>query len=686
MASGGTTSTDTPQGYFPFIDGLRAIAVLSVFVYHLNPEWLPGGFTGVDVFFVISGFVISGSLDRRGLGTFTEFVSYFYSRRIKRIMPALLACVLITSIAFVLFSVPGPNTSTDFRDTALSALFGFSNLVLFNTEQGYFAPAAELNPFTHTWSLGVEEQFYLIFPFLFYWWAKDNSAANQRLISASLIGFGLAISLAVACFTSSDKEGFGFYMLPARFWELAFGVLIYQLHASQLAKGLLSDRRFQMLAVVSALMVGLGFVFSDKANFPVPWALLPVLGTTGLIVVLLQSQTSPYTKRIKQFLESRPMVYVGQRSYSMYLWHWPVLVMFRWTVGLEEATTIAAAVTLVLALTIASFNFVERPIRSSRFLRSKSNRVTLLSGFSVTLLLLATTAAVFKAQDRVALSTTVQNEALWYPKNRPVTERQLCGSNFKTQPYEQSVTTRTLRKFTTKCRDGAENTIFSVGDSHAGHYSPIYRTISANRPLNVLVFTAGGCRFPDSLVFPDDYSDRCKKMGLLAKREVLALAQPGDILFLPGNRIGKLGISPPPTNSLVVSLDRMQAELKPFLERGMRVLLETEKPIFYARANRCSDWFNKSNPLCQTGLTTSKALILERGRRFASIYRELAKLEPRVHLWEPMNLLCPDDTCKPVVNNNPIIFDKNHLSWIGNRMLYPEFESKIDSILGAPAI
>ena len=682
MPSFGTTSTARPQGYLPFIDGLRAIAVLSVFLYHLEPSWLPGGFTGVDVFFVISGFVISGSLDNRGLSTFGQFLSYFYSRRIKRIMPALLACVLVTAVVFVLFSIPGSGQPVDIRDTALSSLFGFSNLVLFGSEQDYFAPAAELNPFTHTWSLGVEEQFYLLFPFIFFWWAKDNASTKQRLLSASLIAVGLMASLIVAVFTSSNEDGFGFYMLPARFWELALGVLIYQLHASHFGESVLSNLRFQWLAPVSAILIGAGFVVSEKESFPIPWALFPALGTAGLIACLLQSKTSPLSQPIKRFLASMPMVYIGQRSYSMYLWHWPVLVMFRWTIGLEGPLLKILATAITIALTIVSFRFIERPIRSSAYLHAKSNRVTLTGGLVVTLFLLVTTAAIFKAQNRVSLSTTVQNKLIWYPRSRPVTETQNCESRFITQPFAHSNTKRKYGKFISGCTTAVKRRMFSVGDSHAGHYRPMYRTLSADQPIDVFLFSDGGCRFPESLVFSDQYSSNCNELGRMSKREILRLAKPGDILFLPGKRVRPLHLPPPATNKGVVPLARMQSELQPFLDRGVHVILETAKPVFLARANQCSDWFNRANPVCAKGLSVSKAHILERALRQTSVSIALSNSHPRIHLWQPLSVLCPGETCTSMLEEKPLNFDTNHLSWWANRLLYPKFEAEIESLLG----
>ena len=180
--------------YRPEIDGLRAFAVITVIINHFNKEILPGGYLGVDIFFVISGFVITSSLYQRPSKNFKDFISGFYERRIKRLVPALSIFVLITSIAICLFN---PRVGTTLK-TGLSSLFGLSNLFLLNKSTDYFAQSTQLNVFTHTWSLGVEEQFYILFPFLIWFSGfgrqTKNGARNLFLIVGaltitSLIGF-----------------------------------------------------------------------------------------------------------------------------------------------------------------------------------------------------------------------------------------------------------------------------------------------------------------------------------------------------------------------------------------------------------------------------------------------------------------------------------------------------------------
>ena len=275
--------------YLPYVDGLRALAVLSVLVYHLNPAWLPGGFSGVDIFFVISGFIVSLSVSQVnhasqvGPQGLLRFMAFFYARRIQRIFPALLVCLLATTLATAIL-VPTAWLSDGIQRTGFFAFFGLSNFTLAQTGKDYFSPAAEFNPFTHTWSLGVEEQFYLVFPLLFFLWGLSG---GRRRWSPLLFGALLLVSVAYSAWLGSVDKTAAFYMLASRFWQLAAGVLLFQMMALGGNFAGVVDRPASVWRVsASWLSLGLvvyGLVASKATYYAFPGALPTVLGTLGLV-------------------------------------------------------------------------------------------------------------------------------------------------------------------------------------------------------------------------------------------------------------------------------------------------------------------------------------------------------------------------------------------------------------------
>lgn len=266
--------------YAPFIDGLRALAVLAVLFYHVDAAWMPGGFVGVDAFFVISGFVVSLSASQYVDGTWLNFVSIFYARRLARITPALVVSLAAAFIATTLF-IPASTLSTANLDTGLASFFGLSNFALVRAGRDYFSPNAEFNMFTHTWSLAIEEQFYLCLPLLFFPWGR-----GRKKLSILLFALAAAATLALAWKIGARDPSQAFYMLWTRFWELAAGVLLFQvmsLRGHSFAAPSPPSRPLRWLAALSLLAFGLAAATASQGKAPYPACLLPVTASLGLL-------------------------------------------------------------------------------------------------------------------------------------------------------------------------------------------------------------------------------------------------------------------------------------------------------------------------------------------------------------------------------------------------------------------
>lgn len=347
-------STNRPhvQG-FPYradIDGLRAVAVLSVFAFHLGLlRFAGGGFLGVDIFFVISGYLITQIIAHEI--RISKFgIANFYRRRALRILPALIA-MLILVIAASLFILP-PIEIIALGKRVIGADFSVSNIQFYLSPNGYFFDDFNARPLLHTWSLGVEEQFYLIFPMLLI---AAHKFMRKRLIPAVII-LGLS-SFAISIWSLRTDPNGAFFLLPSRFWELMLG--------SAIALSVIPFPKNRMLAELFAA-VGLSLVLlsvttTNENNLTLYWAIGPCLGT-ALLILSGQSQQT-YVARLLSF---RPIVWIGLISYSLYLWHWPIIVLSRIGLGMQFTLEVRVAIIAIsFALAIISWYVIERPFRQT---------------------------------------------------------------------------------------------------------------------------------------------------------------------------------------------------------------------------------------------------------------------------------------------------------------------------------
>ena len=481
--------------YFSHIDGLRALAVIAVIIFHISPSLLPGGFVGVDVFFVISGFVVTASLANHKGESLAAFLGLFYARRLTRIIPPLMVVLVTTTLAYVLL-IPHAWLSNMTESVAQSAFWGFSNWILDNQSEAYFAPRAEFNPYTHTWSLGVEEQYYLIAPLLLFGWVRWRNHPFRRRVAIAAMAF-LALASLLACMRIAMHYGpqFVFYQITFRFWELAAGVLWYQWMSE---KDAVTQEHFLFWRIAESL----GFVittcslfFANAQMFPWPWALGAVTGTLLLIgnPYIPDKANSPI-----RWLFARPqMIWIGLRSYSLYLWHWPVIVLFRWTVGLASWPMKIIALILVAVLASASYRWLERPIRQNAKLKALPTSFR-IAGF-ITLIGICWGSSLFllSEQGNLGLSQTTQNAKEWYTSERMEislkTTRQCEPRIIKRQFSGVEV----AEYLPDNCADTSNVQLFVLGDSHATAYTPMFDQISAEKGLIVRVYHIPGCPYID---------------------------------------------------------------------------------------------------------------------------------------------------------------------------------------------
>jgi peptidoglycan/LPS O-acetylase OafA/YrhL len=657
-------------GYVPAIDGLRCIAILSVLVYHLRPLRLPGGLAGVDLFFVISGFVVTASVARRGFPGFRPLLAYFFARRMIRILPALLAMLLLVGFLTLLF-IPQVDEVIQAEPMGLTAFVGASNIFLGFESVDYFAAASGLKPLLHTWTLGVEEQFYLLFPFL-YWLSMRGASSGWRLAPVAAASI---LSLILAIVWPFGTQPAAFPMMPPRFWELGAGMLLFLSMDRWLAR-LAGARGGLVWGAFLACAAGLAWSFTrgNPDSFPFPGALLPVAAGSGLIaLVCARPDAAP-----ARLLRTPPFTFVGRISYSLYLWHWPVFVLLRWTVGLNGKVAGLAALAIAFTAAIASYWLIEQRVRrSSRVASWPRGRVVAVGG-AAALLSAILFALLFQAEPMLSLSRFRASGAA-----DDISLAAAC-------PLEEAKETLAGGKVVTltpRCpRPASAPRLFVVGDSFALAYRPLLRLYASDTGAPVLLLAYPGCEFPP-IARPMDRRPFCKRFYRAAIAKLARNLSPGDVLFMTSARLtpindfwGVQASGGPTDNPRGDGPARRAAEaeaiaaLAPLSATGARLVFEAPKPIYRSPPFACMDWFNRNNPVCAKGFTIGRDEMLALRRPSLDGLTNIVRRLPRSSIWDPLPVLCPDDPCNAFAGGRPLYWDATHIGPLANKLLYPDFK------------
>lgn len=657
------------SGHFRFvgIDGLRAFAVTSVLIYHLNRNYLPGGFVGVDIFFVISGYVVCRALMKERGQPSVSAVGTFYVRRIFRIYPALLVVLFAGGLLLSLF-VPHSDLSALNGRTGAWAYFGVSNIALAAFKNPYFSENNDFNLFTHTWSLGVEQQYYLLFPLLLFALFKgDRGQVGFRKIARfALPALALGSWLYSAQETVKAHDS-AYFNMPGRFWELAVGALLCLAHEKKrFLPNSNSQSRLVMVLGVALLLVAVFTVTPEF--FPFPLAIVPVGGSCLCICSLVANRPAG---PVATFLMHPATVWIGRVSYSLYLWHWVIIVFFRWTVGLESYANQLLVVLLSLATSTASYYWIEKPFQRvpEVFVR---RRMIMLAGC---ICAIGVSYVAFRimvstsVRNAISLSVVTRNRTDWYPD---IAEGQTAGVVGKRW---------------------ANRRLFAVGDSHAWAYGGMLQELQRADGVAVYVNSDPGSRVA-SLVYPENEPAVMQARAVIER--LSRLSRPGDIVFISSLRLRKLCETSGATDSeYTKSLAALETEpnriaavrqgvefIRKLQQLGLTVVIEAPLPVFRSPPFRCSDWFNRMNPVGRAGFSIERAFILDHR---ASAMKSIAEVQEQlvdVHVWDPLAILCPGENCWAFEGEKPLFFDGDHLSAYGGVKLYPSFASMLQSLWG----
>ncbi len=657
--------------YRPDIDGLRGIAVGAVILFHAKFGGFSGGFVGVDVFFVISGFLIS-SIILADIHQDRFSILEFYERRIRRIFPALFVVLLFSFIVSYLIFLP--SQFVQFGKSASATSFFVSNLY-FAQDLGYFSGHSEPNPLLHTWSLSVEEQFYIVFPIALILAVRYF---GRRVVASVLVV--ATISFAVSQWAVTVDPVAAFYLSPARAWELLIGYF--------LASGAVPKIRNATARNMGALL-GLGLIcwsvvyFTPHQPFPGVNALFPCLGAA---LVIHAGSSGPTA--VGRMISLRPIVFVGLISYSLYLWHWPLLVFTRhYFIGIDLAPMVTATViALAVALSVLTWKFIERPFRIPRN-GSRSPAQFKLRSFRAACVVILTTA--------IAGLVVSQSEGL--PNRFPVDVIKIATGTKPYEPLKQRCHDLPLSEVRqgNLCLIGAagEPNFILWGDSHARAFLSATDFVAARRGYSGLYAGKSACppllgvtrprrgenfrctEFNDSVIAAIR-SNRSIRNVIIAARWAMSADghrykhEPGSPIFIGDSM------------SRSVSFEENKAAFARGLRRTISQLAALGKKVTVI------------GPVPEVGWNVPKTLAMQKylgvERRFspsreefemrqAFVLRTMRTIanEFSVNLVFPHDLLCANERCSVQQNAKPLYSDDDHLSIMGAAMVLQTFESII---------
>jgi peptidoglycan/LPS O-acetylase OafA/YrhL len=643
------------------VQGLRCVAVLFVVLFHAGVP-LRGGFTGVDVFFAISGFVITGTLAREWARHGRIDLPHFYVRRIKRLLPAL-AVMLVTVAVVGVLATPVSAQRIGALTGEFAALFA-ANGYIYRLPTGYFDLEANLNPLLHTWTLGVEEQFYVVFPLLLLGgWMLARRRARPRsgsivvlvVAGASIVSFALAWLL---------PSKLGFYASPARAWEFGAGALVALL-APLIVR--MPQRYADGLAAAGALaLVATGLLISGTSQLAVTYALVPVAGTCALLVAGTAAST-----RVTRLLGTPAMVWIGDLSYSWYLWHWPLIVFATamWPLAGWAPPAAAAASLLVAWL---SYRYVENPVRRNPRIRGRS--ALALAGVCIVIPILACAGALaaYEYLSRTAPALASARES----QRHSLGQVRGCFGAFR--PAGPKAAACTLRV------PASRGSVVLVGDSVATSLTEPFVEAARREGFDATVATFPGCPFVDLIPRGRFPRPGCQRYYDVSMAE-LVRATPSLVVFANTSTYvwdDALSLASPVTRRATNrSADKARlwgqaraAGIHRLNDAGVPVLVVVPTPIAAALPSSCAV-VRVLTRSCST--SRPRSAVDREGRRLIAADQQAVREARDAATVDFTDVLCGTRTCPSVRGDVTINKDRMHLSVAGARLLTPRFAQAI---------
>lgn len=620
--------------YRPDIDGMRAIAVLSVVLFHIEKTLVPGGFAGVDIFFVISGYLITLHIyGQMQTGTFA--FADFYKRRINRIAPALFT--LIGSVCVAALVILSPGDLIRLFKSAVYACLGLSNIFFWREYGNYFSSGIDEAPLLHTWSLAVEEQFYILWPLMLLVIVR-----LKPLYRFALIGLGVVATIAVSELGTRNAASASYYLLPTRFFELLIGgaLAIYATHQ----RSPINTRVANLLAVLGlSLMLGSLYLLNETVTFPGIHAMFPCMGTALLIAAGMGDGSA-----INRVLSVKPLVFVGLISYSLYLWHWPVIAFAHYRGISIDVVTGCGIFVLSAVLGWASWKFVETPSRRSG--SALAFRTVLTRRFVVP------AAAIVLGFAGVAGTNGLANR---FDARVLKYEKIIATASNELRPECHSPTLLYARQPSPACVLGVPGKapeVFMVGDSFANHFTGMIDILAKNDHVTVTDYTMDGCLPVKGMGFgaQESYARKCKARNEFVykyisshrfKYVILAGAWPVDS-------------SPADFAALQTGLSNSVAT----------VIASGAKPIIIINNESTTN----ANCLVRRAMTGSGQTCDKKQEPHAqrdAVFAKLKETYSGLTMINPNQVICSNGSCHAMMGDIPLYRDTSHLNDVGSRAI-----------------
>lgn len=657
------------------IQALRALAVLLVVAYHFWPTRLTGGFVGVDVFFVISGFLITRHLHKEWRETGTISLSAFWARRARRLLPAALLTLVVVAIATWLW-LPESQLVQTYREIAASAAY-IQNWVLAADSVDYLAAANAASPVQHFWSLSVEEQFYLVWPILALLTVLSLRRRGTRSVNIGLIVAISAISvvsLAISISWTTRVPAEAYFVTPTRAWEFALGALLAFIPALATARDSL---RMLIAGCGAAMIVASAILYTSASPFPGTIALLPVVGAALVIWAHVPANA------LADVIPLRPAVFAGDISYAIYLWHWPVLIFAGLFLELTFVTKVAV-IAGVMVISWLSTRFVENRVRTARSLASPARAlaiagvVTLAVAVPAGLMWKATLNDAREAAAQAAAAAETLSTCAGAGYRDPAKD---CSAYVPDQllpaPWaasedhwernDECLVTLKQNEFHV-CVEGPEDSkvrVAVIGDSHATHWTPAILEVARERDWQVTAILRSSC--PHNPVYRhfDDakVAENCVNWNERVN-EYLAEVPPFDLVFVTHSRLG---------GSLYrddeAAIEGFRQTWRMFTEQDTQVVVIVDTPRTLEETYQCVIDNAPDTTVCDV----DRDIALEGLDRMVAA----AEGQPLVEVVDMTDFFCWDGTCKAVIGGVVVYRDDHHITATYSVSLGPYLDEKL---------